>query len=477
MKLRIKILFFILFFAPLSVGAEIIISEIAWMGTVNSANEEWIELQNTGSGSVSLTGWGIYKAGGDTLIRSLSGSISPGQYLLVCRTTPSITNPLSGICDITGTFGGGALNNNGEHIILKDGTGLSIQNLNFSSGWPAGNNSTKETMQWNGSIWITAEPTPGAPNAMFDSGSAGNQGTGGQTGGQADNGNNDEDEEDSYTIVNNKIRYDKEAIEIRVENDNVPVATPVKFSLWTRDLEGANIIRGKFLWNMGDGTEFVLDRNEKFEHFYEYEGSYVVSVEYYSTFFEGIEPNATHRTTVNVSNPAITISKIHPDGGVEIRNDSGREIDLSGWSLIENTGKRFTIPNRTFILAGRSIVFNPKQTKLNPLNVMLMNPMNKFVGSKEKFEAITLPPPSHTSSQSQTQTPTASESVNSEEAATLNEIYTANASAAKQKGLSLWIILFAAMVVGVSIIVFFVYKKGVKEETEEDSIDEFELLD
>jgi hypothetical protein len=80
-KLRIKILFFILFFAPLSVGAEIIISEIAWMGTVNSANEEWIELQNTGSGSVSLTGWGIYKAGGDTLIRSLSGSISPGQYL------------------------------------------------------------------------------------------------------------------------------------------------------------------------------------------------------------------------------------------------------------------------------------------------------------------------------------------------------------------------------------------------------------
>jgi hypothetical protein len=476
-KLRIKILFFILFFAPLSVGAEIIISEIAWMGTVNSANEEWIELQNTGSGSVSLTGWGIYKAGGDTLIRSLSGSISPGQYLLVCRTTPSITNPLSGICDITGTFGGGALNNNGEHIILKDGTGLSIQNLNFSSGWPAGNNSTKETMQWNGSIWITAEPTPGAPNAMFDSGSAGNQGTGGQTGGQADNGNNDEDEEDSYTIVNNKIRYDKEAIEIRVENDNVPVATPVKFSLWTRDLEGANIIRGKFLWNMGDGTEFVLDRNEKFEHFYEYEGSYVVSVEYYSTFFEGIEPNATHRTTVNVSNPAITISKIHPDGGVEIRNNSGREIDLSGWSLIENTGKRFTIPNRTFILAGRSIVFNPKQTKLNPLNVMLMNPMNKFVGSKEKFEAITLPPPSHTSSQSQTQTPTASESVNSEEAATLNEIYTANASAAKQKGLSLWIILFAAMVVGVSIIVFFVYKKGVKEETEEDSIDEFELLD
>ena len=37
--------------------ADIIISEIAWMGTTVSANYEWIELQNTGSSSVNLSGW------------------------------------------------------------------------------------------------------------------------------------------------------------------------------------------------------------------------------------------------------------------------------------------------------------------------------------------------------------------------------------------------------------------------------------
>ncbi len=471
------ILFLILFFAPMIAGAEIIISEIAWMGTASSANHEWIEIQNTGSSGVNLSGWTLKSEDGTPSI-NLSGSIAAGAYALLERPDAAVPGT-SALVVYTG-----ALGNDGEHLVLRDGNGNVIQNLNFSSGWPAGNNAAKETMQWNGSIWITASPTPGQPNAMFDSGSSGNQGTGGQTGGQADvsnNNNDDEEEEDSYTIVNNKIRYDKESIEIKVHNDNVPVATPVKFSLWTRDLDGSNMVRGNFFWNMGDGTEFVLNKNEKFEHFYEHEGSYVVSVEYYSTYFEDIEPNATHRITVNISNPAIIISKIHPDGGIEIKNNSGREIDLSGWSLVENSGGKFVVPNRTFVLPGKSIVFNSKQTKLNPLNVMLMNPMNKFIASGEKFPSpvvATSPPSSSNQTVKQTQVKPKTEDVTllSEDSVTLNSMYANSSSSTEQKGLSLWIILFAVTIIGVSIVVFFIYRNSSKE-VKEDSIDEFELLD
>jgi hypothetical protein len=163
------ILFFVVFFVPIFARADVLISEVAWMGTTDSQFEEWIELQNTGSESVSLSGWKIYKAGGDTLLFSLSGSISAGQYLLVCRTTASVSNPLSGSCDLSGTFGGSGLNNTSEYIILKNDSGNSVDEVNASGGWPAGDASTKQTMQKSGSSWITADGTPGQPNASTGS--------------------------------------------------------------------------------------------------------------------------------------------------------------------------------------------------------------------------------------------------------------------------------------------------------------------
>jgi hypothetical protein len=35
----------------------VVISEIAWMGTSTSANDEWIELYNNSASPVSLSGW------------------------------------------------------------------------------------------------------------------------------------------------------------------------------------------------------------------------------------------------------------------------------------------------------------------------------------------------------------------------------------------------------------------------------------
>ena len=37
--------------------ADVVINEVAWMGTQTSQYEEWIELKNTGSESVSLVDW------------------------------------------------------------------------------------------------------------------------------------------------------------------------------------------------------------------------------------------------------------------------------------------------------------------------------------------------------------------------------------------------------------------------------------
>ncbi len=56
---------------------DVVISEVAWMGTTYSYNDEWIELYNNTSSDVSLDGWTLSATDGTPVI-SLSGTV-PAQ--------------------------------------------------------------------------------------------------------------------------------------------------------------------------------------------------------------------------------------------------------------------------------------------------------------------------------------------------------------------------------------------------------------
>ena len=147
--------------------APITINEIAWMGIGDNQYGEWIELYNTGTTAVDLNDWKIYKDGGETLLFTMTKSIPAGGYLVIERTTGSSPDPLPNIDDESGTFGDGGFANNptGEFLILKDSYDRTVHALDFASGWPAGNNETKKTMQMVDDVWITATPTPGTANS------------------------------------------------------------------------------------------------------------------------------------------------------------------------------------------------------------------------------------------------------------------------------------------------------------------------
>jgi len=485
------ILFFAVFLMPSLVKAEMVVSEISWMGTGLSANAEWIELQNTGDSSVNLAGWTLKSEDGSPSI-NLSGSISAGAYALLERTSDSTVPGVTALLTYSG-----ALANDGEHLVLRDGNGNIIQSLNFSSGWPAGNNTNKETMQWNGSIWITASQTPGVTNATFDSGGAGDQGTGGGSNEEVDDDNeqNDEDDEDDEEVTGSissdskTPTYTKKIVEIKTVDSSVPAGSPVKFYLNTRDLKGANIIRGHFVWNMGDGTERFFNKNEKFEHTYDHEGTYVVYLKYYSTYFEDIEPEVTDKITVTISSASVLINKIHLDGSVEIKNISSQEIEISNWSLKDNFGKLFTIPEGTYVPAGKTLVLNSKRTRMNPLSIILLTPSGSFAGFKEKFPSVNVTssvvPKSANSlntSSSNTKSASANQTTLDEgyvkQNINLNDTLLASTSSSKQKQPSLWIVVFVLFILGVCIFVFFLYKnKKVKEEGDTTEEDDFQLID
>ncbi len=476
------IFFLFVLFSPTLVWADVIFSEIAWMGTSDSQFEEWIELRNTGSEAVSLSGWKLYKAGGTTLLFSLSGEISGGEYLVVCRTTPSVTTPLSGGCDLSGSFGGSGLNNTSEHLVLKNNSGSTVEEVNAGGGWPAGSSSTKETMQKNGSSWITAPGTPGEANAT-----SGTDTNDDDTENPPPDDEEEEVEEETTTTTSTaskttKPTYTKRMVDIQVVDTSVPVGSPVKFSLATRDLKGANIYKGDFFWNMGDGTERFYGRNEKFEHTYEHPGTYVVLLKYYTTYFPDIEPEVTDKVTITVSDATVTISKVHTDGSIELKNTTSQEIDLSNWSLKDSSGKVFVIPEGTYLAGSKTLVLNIKRTGISGYSAMLFGPNGNLVTSQVvsgSTKTSSTSSSSSTSRVSQSSVRASSQDMGEDANSTinLNERLTANASSsAKQKQPSLWTIVFVCMLVGVSVLVFFLYRNKEKEKEPKEE-DDFELID
>ncbi|MEK7576464.1 MAG: lamin tail domain-containing protein [Patescibacteria group bacterium] len=146
------------FALPYSAFAVVIINEVAWMGTLQSANDEWIELKNTGTENINLKGWVLEAGDGTPLIR-LTGTSTAGGFFLLERTDDNSVPGISADQIYTG-----ALGNNGEKLVLKNASGIAVDSIDASGGWPAGDNTTKQTMQRSSSGWVTAIATPKAQN-------------------------------------------------------------------------------------------------------------------------------------------------------------------------------------------------------------------------------------------------------------------------------------------------------------------------
>jgi phosphatidylserine/phosphatidylglycerophosphate/cardiolipin synthase-like enzyme len=110
---------------------EVVISEIAWMGTTDSYTDEWIELYNNTGSPIDLTGWSLSAIDGTPAI-TLSGTIPASGYFLLERTDD---NSVPGV-DADQIYTG-ALGNDGENLTLHDGASI-IDQVDCSSGWFAG---------------------------------------------------------------------------------------------------------------------------------------------------------------------------------------------------------------------------------------------------------------------------------------------------------------------------------------------------
>lgn len=125
----------------------VIINEIAWMGSVNSAADEWIELKNVSNSTVNLSDWRLLSKDGDikiNLSELKTVSLQPGKFILLERTDNSSALGVSASIIYTG-----ALSNSSEILRLFDSSCNLIDEVSANSDWPAGDNSAKKTMERN----------------------------------------------------------------------------------------------------------------------------------------------------------------------------------------------------------------------------------------------------------------------------------------------------------------------------------------
>ena len=127
---------------PGAAVGDVVINEVAWMGTSASLSDEWIELYNTTDAPIDLSGWRLTALDGSPDI-SLSGVISAHGYFLLERSDDST------VADIPADqIFSGSLGNSDDGLRLYDGDGRLIDSANGDGGdWPAGDNASKAAME------------------------------------------------------------------------------------------------------------------------------------------------------------------------------------------------------------------------------------------------------------------------------------------------------------------------------------------
>lgn len=334
---------------PLVAFAKVTINEVAWMGTPQSSLGEWIELFNDGSVEVDLSGAGLYVDGGGTLLVSLTKKIAAGGYYLVERSTPSVPDPVPGVGDDTASFGGGGLSNAGENLVLKAKDGTVLDSVNALLGWPAGDNETKETMQKNGSGWMTATSTPRAKNTIFESVVSLTATSSVSSPDVATS--NLSSHSGSASLSDEKI---PDAFSISIGRDRlVNVGTPILFEAKTKGQVPSSV---DFRWSFGDGGSSSGRTASKT---YAYPGEYVVIV---NAQGEGV--SAVARAVVKVTPIELSLTGHAKDSALELTNRSAYEANIGLWSISAGP-QSFVLPTDTIILPKHTVFLGKNITRMS----------------------------------------------------------------------------------------------------------------
>ena len=322
-------------FVPQVSEAAVTLSEVAWMGTAVSANDEWIELYNSGS-EENVDGWVL--SDGMNLSITLIGSIPGSHYAVLERTSD---DTVSGPAFLVYT---GALVNTGATLTLKRSDGSIVDQVAGGDNWEniGGDNVSKETAQYTSGGWVTAIATPGQINITETKIKEE------EVSAEKEIFVGDEKSKDTSTTRNATPVVLKVVPSEPTVRINMPATVYVN-----QEVEAVAIVNniGKTIeqsmervWNFGDVTTAV---GKEVTHRFMYPGEYIVAVRATYKDFE-----ATDKVVVKVLPMNLSVTT-NAAGDIQIHNDAKYEIDASGYQV--RGEKTIVFPEDTYLRANATV--------------------------------------------------------------------------------------------------------------------------
>ncbi|MFC1700825.1 lamin tail domain-containing protein [Patescibacteria group bacterium] len=374
-KIKIFILISIILIIPNFVLASVVINEIAWMGTINSSNDEWIELYNNTDKEIDLTDWTLKAIDGSPEI-NLIGFISANDFFILERTDDdSVPNA------IANQIYTGALGNDGEYLELRNNNRDLIDSVD---GWSAGDNTTKQTMERTQTGWQTSHDPNGTPKAKNS-----DRQTPLEEIYEKEESEDTPEEFDKPLITTQKITQTSQPPVANAGSDITALANQEiifdgskSYSPNNNDLD--------YFWNFGDGA---TDTKQISFHTYSMPGQYIAVLQVNDN-----EISDSDTITINIYNRSVIISEFMPDPDgadeqnewIEIYNQSSEVSNLSGWQIDdkEKGSKPFIFPQNSLIAPKQFLILKRPITKLSLNNdedeVRLIYP-NGEIASQIKY--------------------------------------------------------------------------------------------
>jgi len=381
----------LIFIFPASASATVYFTEIAWMGSVESAHHEWIELYNNG-GAVNVDGWQIEGKNIDDddddidLAIDLVGTIPANSHVVLERSSD---DSVAGTAFLIYT---GSLVNSGATLRLKRADGSLSDQISGGTDWQnlGGDNQTKDTAQYTSAGWTTAAATPGASFAGQRS----------QMSSAAENSDNETESEnnnsDSKTTFNQTIARSNSSkgpsVELKLPevalqlvinaSETGYVNQPIEFQSIASGIGDSLINSLQYQWNFGNGE---VSDNESPQHVFAHPGKYVVTL---FASYKRQEQVARHEITIL---PIALSLGTNRQGDLMINNESKYEVDLSNYRL--KGVETFKIPPRTILLPNQSIIINKSKVgDVDESLVIIYDPKGMVVGMTTSANLLTEKP-------------------------------------------------------------------------------------
>lgn len=355
--MRRSLAVFVIFFLPSQlVFASISISEVAWMGSVESTYHEWIELYNDDD-SVSVDGWTL--SDGVNFNITLVGTIPASSYVILERNR-SDGGSVVGVPFMNYS---GSLVNTGATLTLVHTDGSIVDSVAGGENWQniGGDNVTKETAQYTTSGWITAPPTPGRSNATSGTTASSNTITTNSSGATIFAA--------SSKDVTNKKPPSTKSFSLRINAPTfIYAGQPVTFSAVSSGVDPTIHKSVHYRWNFGD---LHTSSKAKPTHTFTHPGTYNVVVDGDWSSYEAFD-------RVEVTVLPITVSLSYsPVGDILLHNDAMYEIDISGYYL--TASKDIQIPTNTIISPRETITISWEMLGDSPSPITFLHERSKTV--------------------------------------------------------------------------------------------------